>query len=39
MITSNEIEQQMLQAKSEIEDESEHRSIVSKQRWTLELRQ
>ena len=23
------------QAKSEIEDESEHRSIVSKQRWTL----
>ena len=27
------------QAKSEIEDESEHRSIVSKQRWTLELRQ
>ena len=27
------------QAKSEIEDEREHRSIVSKQRWTLELRQ
>ena len=27
------------QAKSEIEDESEHGSIVSKQRWTLELRQ
>ena len=27
------------QAKSEIEVESEHPSIVSKQRWTLELRQ
>ena len=26
------------QAKSEIKDESEHRLIVSKQRWTLELR-
>ena len=27
------------QAKSEIEDESERRSIVIKERWTLELRQ
>ena len=41
MKTSKKIKQQML-SKPKVKlktDESEHRSIVSKQRWTLELRQ